>query len=283
VSGTDLQLERAQAADAAALVASGPKVPAATAAEVGRPHTSLIDSPVLDRILYHGEVLSDGDRGYAVKVVQTALRRAGVLLRAGADGHYGPATRNAVMQFQRENGLVPTGLLDRLALLALDQVLQALDRGDRTEALPAPRPLRGLPASYLEQEPERKAYEEIRDGLVQIRDRTTTAPEANVDDFLVLMERLDALDGATYRSVLRALAASRESNAWAPTLLDLLLALPSTLSDEVEFRERLCRQLVDKLGRPGRGAPTLLAHVSPDSVTRLQGAPCFPALLGRTG
>ncbi|MHC4390920.1 MAG: peptidoglycan-binding domain-containing protein [Planctomycetota bacterium] len=105
------------------------------AAIPARPQTGLISSPIFDDLLYgEGSVLADGARGYAVKLAQTALGRAGYHLRAGADGHFGPATRNLVMRFQRESGLIPTGILDRTTLLKLDRCLEELDKGDRTEA-----------------------------------------------------------------------------------------------------------------------------------------------------
>ena len=180
------------------------------------------------------------------------------------------------MAFQRDHGLIPTGILDRKTLLSLDEKLQELDRGDRTEALPAPRPLRGVAASYIESDLEQTAYERVRDDLRQIRDRTTTAPEANLDDLVAVFEWLESLTKAQYPNVLRALAASRESNAWAPTLLDLLLALPASISDEADLRECLCAQLLRKLGG---SVSSVLNHASPDSMSRLQGAPSFLTLL----
>jgi hypothetical protein len=251
-----------------------------------RPRTGLLSAPVLDDILERGGVLLNGSRGYAVKVVQTALGRAGIVLRGGADGHYGPATRNAVLRFQRDHGLVPTGVFERSTLLVLDQRLQQLDRGDRSEALPAPRPLRGVYGSYLENDAERHAYESVSAELRHLRDLDTTAPEAVADDCVAVIDDLEALDREAYVNVLRALAATREKNAWAPTLLDLLLRLPAVVADDPRVRERLCAQLVAKLGGEAGergGALNVLAHASPDSVQSLEGAPSFPALLRLLG
>lgn len=250
---------------------------------VSGPETPLLSSSVLNDILYRGAALANGDRGYEVKVVQTALGRIGFTQPGGVDGHFGPATRNAVIRFQRENGLVPTGIVDRESLLVIDRMLEESDLGDRTESLPAPRPLRGFFDTYLECGEEKAAYEAVKEGLAQIRDRTTTALEASSDDLLMVIDRLEPLSSAQYANVMRALAATREVNAWAPTLLDLLLALPASVSDSPELRERLCEQLIRKLSGQHGGVPNVLAHASPDSVGRLRGAPSFKHLVVRMG
>jgi predicted chitinase/N-acetyl-anhydromuramyl-L-alanine amidase AmpD len=60
-------------------------------------------------------------RGGTVRAVQTALALRGFLPPDGADGLYGPQTRNAVAAFQRSARLAETGVVDggtRAALLA---------------------------------------------------------------------------------------------------------------------------------------------------------------------
>jgi peptidoglycan hydrolase-like protein with peptidoglycan-binding domain len=52
-----------------------------------------------------------GERSQRVIIVQQQLQRWGVF-RGNADGYYGPATRDAVTQFQRARGLAPTGFVD---------------------------------------------------------------------------------------------------------------------------------------------------------------------------
>jgi hypothetical protein len=112
----------------------------------------------------------------------------------------------------------------------------------------------------------------------------TTAAQVGVPELLSVIERLGELDPTAYANVLRALAATHEVSAWAPTRLDLLLALPATIApDDPTAREALCRQLVQRLELAGGGAERLLTHASPDSVGRLRGAPSFSKLLKLLG
>lgn len=50
-----------------------------------------------------------GPNGAVVRAIQHQLRRLGYL-RGPVDGVYGPATQNAVMTYQRANGLAPDGM-----------------------------------------------------------------------------------------------------------------------------------------------------------------------------
>jgi Transglycosylase-like domain/Putative peptidoglycan binding domain len=77
-------------------------------------------------------VVKRGDRGDAVRKVQTAL---GV----GADGVFGPVTERAVKSFQRSNGLVVDGIVgpQTRAALGLDPFSRSgVVRGTRSTALP---------------------------------------------------------------------------------------------------------------------------------------------------
>jgi peptidoglycan hydrolase-like protein with peptidoglycan-binding domain len=56
--------------------------------------------------------LAVGAQGDAVKALQTALMAFGVFVPGGADGVFGPATKTAVANFQRWNGLAVTGAVD---------------------------------------------------------------------------------------------------------------------------------------------------------------------------
>lgn len=56
--------------------------------------------------------LTVGATGDAVKALQTALMNSGVFVPGGADGVYGPATKTAVSNYQRWNGLPVTGDVD---------------------------------------------------------------------------------------------------------------------------------------------------------------------------
>ena len=79
-------------ATAASLGLTAPAAPAAAAAASGS--------------------LSVGARGDAVKELQNALMSLGVFVPGGADGVFGPATKTAVSNFQRWNGLAVSGEVD---------------------------------------------------------------------------------------------------------------------------------------------------------------------------
>src|SRR5262249_20408274 len=71
-----------------------------------------------------------GSTGDAVRCLQLALvalgHRMPVSVPAGskrADGIFGPETQQAVIEFQRRNGLVPDGVAGRLTLARLDALL----------------------------------------------------------------------------------------------------------------------------------------------------------------
>jgi peptidoglycan hydrolase-like protein with peptidoglycan-binding domain len=53
-----------------------------------------------------------GDTGESVKSLQNLLITAGIAVRGGADGKFGPATKNAISAFQKAQGLTATGSLN---------------------------------------------------------------------------------------------------------------------------------------------------------------------------
>ena len=56
--------------------------------------------------------LKNGDEGADVKALQKALIKLGFSCgKWGADGEFGPATRSAVLAFQRRNGLEADGII----------------------------------------------------------------------------------------------------------------------------------------------------------------------------
>lgn len=63
--------------------------------------------------------LQYGSLGADVAALQQALIDAGIAVRGGADGAYGPATRDAVRSFQRANDLEQTGRIDAATADAL--------------------------------------------------------------------------------------------------------------------------------------------------------------------
>lgn len=56
--------------------------------------------------------LQQGAKGEAVKELQQKLSASGVFVSGGADGDFGPATKQAVSSFQRWNGLTESGIVD---------------------------------------------------------------------------------------------------------------------------------------------------------------------------
>jgi hypothetical protein len=63
--------------------------------------------------------LKKGDRGGAVRALQTALFRQDFLLEKDVDGDFGPKTHNAVMTFQASKGLRADGIVGNLTAQAL--------------------------------------------------------------------------------------------------------------------------------------------------------------------
>ncbi len=91
----------------AGLATSG-EVDAATAASLGMT-TPAATTPAATSST---AALSVGARGDSVKELQSALMKFGVFVPGGADGVFGPATKTAVSNFQRWNGLAVSGNVD---------------------------------------------------------------------------------------------------------------------------------------------------------------------------
>ncbi len=71
--------------------------------------------------------LKYGSLGNTVKQLQEALIKAGVTVRGGADGIFGPATINAVKEFQKSQGIDATGTVDAATASALANPKAATD------------------------------------------------------------------------------------------------------------------------------------------------------------
>lgn len=63
--------------------------------------------------------LQIGSQGTDVKALQQALMDAGIFVRGGADGVFGPVTKQAVITFQGARGLPATGVVDQATSSAL--------------------------------------------------------------------------------------------------------------------------------------------------------------------
>jgi len=76
-----------------------------------------------------------GERGTRVTALQQSLISAGISFAGGADGVFGAATAGAILAFQRQNGLTPTGKLDDATAAKL---------GSAPTAAPAPPSSAGI-------------------------------------------------------------------------------------------------------------------------------------------
>lgn len=88
-------------------------------------------------------LLSVGDRGHAVGHLQAALRRKGAVI--SIDGSFGPATRRAVLAFQRRMGLRSTGIAGATLYRRLGIPVSHLAHPTPAPVPPAPSPQPGPP------------------------------------------------------------------------------------------------------------------------------------------
>ena len=77
------------------------------------------EAPVLSPEVAELIGVSKGTVGSAAKAVQQLLIDAGVSLRGGADGAFGPVSEAALKEYQKDHGLDQTGVADEATLLAL--------------------------------------------------------------------------------------------------------------------------------------------------------------------
>ena len=80
--------------------------------------------------------MKTGARGDNVKVLQRALIAAGISVRGGADGVFGPMTAAALTSYQQANGIATTGVVDEVVVSKLKLTAGA----PAPAAAPAPAP-----------------------------------------------------------------------------------------------------------------------------------------------
>jgi peptidoglycan hydrolase-like protein with peptidoglycan-binding domain len=90
-----------------------------TAVTTFQPHMRIAATGVVDQLTSQLLGLTPapalpkmGDTGESVKSLQNLLITAGIAVRGGADGKFGPATKNAISAFQKAQGLTTTGSLN---------------------------------------------------------------------------------------------------------------------------------------------------------------------------
>ena len=84
--------------------------------------------------------LTIGSQGDAVAEAQRLLMNAGVFLRGGANGQFGEDMRNAVLDYQKQQGLPATGVVDVATAAALGMVEATADLLPTTSTEPPPDP-----------------------------------------------------------------------------------------------------------------------------------------------
>ncbi len=82
--------------------------------------------------------VANGSVGAAAKAVQQLLIDAGIELRGGADGAFGPVSHAALKGFQSSRGLEVTGVADEATLLALTTAGATQTDGDDESAVAVP-------------------------------------------------------------------------------------------------------------------------------------------------
>jgi peptidoglycan hydrolase-like protein with peptidoglycan-binding domain len=114
---------------------------------IGLPATGEVDAATADalasgRTIGGGQSgllgLKAGSLGSQVKALQEALIKAGVNVRGGADGIFGPATAQALKSFQQSQGLPATGVVDDATVSALQnpKAPVASPSGNSTDGYP---------------------------------------------------------------------------------------------------------------------------------------------------
>lgn len=91
--------------------------------------------------------LTPGARGAQVILLQRKLMSAGMVMAGGADGIFGPATANALRQFQTAQNLPASGVVDTASATALDAVVVEVTPAPTSPAPDSPAPDSPAPTS----------------------------------------------------------------------------------------------------------------------------------------
>ena len=115
-------------------------IPVQEASEGGSGDTPVMDpeTPTLAPEIAELAGVANGSVGAAAKAVQQLLIDAGIELRGGADGAFGPVSQAALKSFQNSRGLEATGVADEATLLALTTTGATQTEGDDESAVAVP-------------------------------------------------------------------------------------------------------------------------------------------------
>ena len=190
-----------------------------------------------------------GERSHAVTRLQQLLQRAGVTVKGGADGAFGPATASAVATFQRAKGLSPTGVVDEATAVAVGLV------PPRAHVSPG---MRGPAVAQLQQRLIAAGIP-VKGGADGIYGPATAAGVATFQQrrHLPITGTVDAYTGA-----LLAAAAPAASTRAAPAL-----PRPGSSGDAVRT---LQRRLVAVGSRPTGGVDGVYGAATKAAVARFQ-------------
>ena len=107
-------------------------------AEEGDEPKEVVEDPTLAPEIAELAGVANGSVGAAAKAVQQLLIDAGVELRGGADGVFGPVSQAALKNFQRSRGLEASGVADEATLFALTTTGSSPADGDDESAVAVP-------------------------------------------------------------------------------------------------------------------------------------------------
>lgn len=93
--------------------------------------SSNANKPVANNSQVNSKLIKYGDCGSAVKTLQEKLIKLGYSCgSAGADGSFGLGTKNAVISFQKKNGLDPDGIAGALTMAAINSATKESSDND---------------------------------------------------------------------------------------------------------------------------------------------------------
>ena len=123
------------APSAPSISADTPSVVTQSAAQPAEPTQAAppADAPVKPQVFERYYPLFRGDQGYVVLALQELLGYRGI--RTLADGDFGPATERSVRQWQAQEGLEVTGVVDDTTWDSLVPTLSQGSQGDGVEVL----------------------------------------------------------------------------------------------------------------------------------------------------